>query len=124
MSDRRPFAAFIAAACLALTPVASANPPAPAPSATMPDEADAPVHRTNPTFPREALTQRITGSVVVDIDVDAAGKPLAVRVVESTPTGVFDQAVIDCVTQWRWAPKPVDGVAEPRTIRQKLEFRF
>lgn len=121
MSVRGTLAALAAAATLALT-AAAAGDPAPAPA--LPDEADAPIHRTNPVFPPEALLAGTNGAVVVDIDLDAAGVPVAVRVVESSPPGVFDRAVTDCVKQWRWAPKTVGGVAKPRTIRQKLEFRL
>lgn len=119
MSVRGTLAALATAVMLTFTAAAD-----PATASALPDEADAPIHRTNPVFPREALLARTSGAVVVDIDVDAAGVPVAVRVIESAPPGVFDQAVIDCVAQWRWAPKGAGGVAQARTIRQKIEFRF
>jgi TonB family protein len=45
----------------------------------------------------------------VHYTIDINGVPRDVRVVESTPPGVFDGAALDAVTRWRYRPgKPVE----------------
>ena len=74
----------------AVAPVAPAPPPAlPAPA-----------------YPKEALAQNVSGKVVLEIDVDAKGNPVAVTVVESEPAGVFDASAVAAAKEWKFNPVP------------------
>ncbi len=44
------------------------------------------------------------GSVTLEYTVDTSGETRDVHVVEATPPGVFDQAAINAVKHWRYAP--------------------
>ena len=76
-----------------------------------------------PRYPREALANRISGKVVLAIDVDAQGMPLAVEVEQSEPAGVFDQAAIDAAMKWRFAPERKDGKPVAGRVRVPIEFK-
>jgi TonB family protein len=59
-----------------------------------------------PAYPKEALAQNVSGKVVLEIDVDAKGNPLAVTVVESEPAGVFDASAVAAAKEWKFNPVP------------------
>jgi TonB family protein len=59
-----------------------------------------------PAYPKEALAQNVSGKVVLEIDVDAKGNPVAVAVVESEPAGVFDASAVDAAKAWKFNPVP------------------
>ena len=66
-------------------------------------------------YPAEAKSQGIEGMVVVRYDVMADGRVANVAIVESRPTGVFDDAALDYVASWRFNPATDQGdpVAAP-----------
>jgi protein TonB len=71
-----------------------------------------------PVYPASAQAQGIEGEVVVVYDVTLDGEVTNARVVESTPTGVFDEAALAAVRSWRFKPPLVDGVAQPAFDRR------
>ena len=67
-----------------------------------------------PVYPGEAFARGQSGKVVLEVEVGVDGKPTAVKVVESTPAGVFDAATVAAAWQWQFNPsmensKPVAG---------------
>ena len=70
-----------------------------------------------PEYPREA--NGVSGWVLVECLVSPKGRIQSVRVVESQPAGVFDQAAIDAMKAARF--KPFKS-AEPRLMSQRLLF--
>ncbi|HUG72544.1 MAG TPA: TonB family protein [Steroidobacteraceae bacterium] len=135
----------VAAATSAVAPPAPPVPPAPPappapPSAKSLSPAIAPPVRPSPPappvssaatankmmappFPAGALANRISGKVVMAIDIDARGTPVAVEVEQSQPTGVFDQAAVDAVMKWTFTPEVKDGKQVASRIRVPIEFR-
>jgi TonB family protein len=64
-----------------------------------------PVSREQPDFPREAIAAGVTkGTVKARITVDAAGKVSSVNIIDAQPRRVFDRAVTQALTQWRFNP--------------------
>ena len=63
------------------------------------------LYSINPIYPRAAMPVKQDGWVLLQYDVAAAGVPFNVVVLDSSPQGVFDQASIDALTQWRYARK-------------------
>jgi TonB family protein len=57
----------------------------------------------NPVYPREAMPTKQDGWVLLQYDVSASGVPFNVVVLDSSPQGVFDQASINAIVQWRYA---------------------
>ena len=78
-----------------------------------------------PDYPQNALAQKLSGSVTLEYTVDTRGDPRDLHVVEATPPGVFDQAAINAVKHWRYAPMVVDGSAiEVPGVRARVRFEL
>jgi TonB family protein len=77
-----------------------------------------------PDYPPTALAQRITGDVTLEFTVDTSGEPRDVHVVEATPPGVFDQAAVNAVRHWRYAPVLVNGAAVEVPVKTRMRFEL
>ncbi|HEY6483429.1 MAG TPA: energy transducer TonB [Steroidobacteraceae bacterium] len=75
-----------------------------------------------PDYPTRALTENLTGSVIVEYTVDANGNPRDVHATQGTPPGVFDHAAISAVKRWHYQPAVVDGM--PVEVPMKTSIRF
>jgi TonB family protein len=75
-----------------------------------------------PTYPQKALEEGVSGSVSVNFIVDVKGEPTELRIVDATPSGVFDQAALEAVKYWRYEPFMLEGVRTP--IPDSVVFRF
>jgi protein TonB len=73
------------------------------------DQAPRAVVRTPPEYPYRARQRRIEGSVQVRFLVNVDGTTSQISIVESDPPGIFDQAVIDAVSRWRFEPGRLAG---------------
>lgn len=83
-----------------------------------------PIKRVEPKMPREALLKMTNGRVRVAGTVAADGSVTEVHVVESTPPGVYDDATLHAVKQWKFKPRIVDGVAVARPFEQTITYSF
>ncbi len=98
--------------------------PKPAEPAPAPAPAPAPppvtvVSRTPLEFPRQAAAEGIdAGRVKARVRIDAAGGVLGVQVLESRPPRVFDRAVVQNLSTWRF-----NAGADNRTYEVVLEFK-
>jgi periplasmic protein TonB len=82
-----------------------------------------PLVRINPEYPRRQLVQGIEGWVQVEFAITPAGSVSGVKVVDSEPKGLFDDAATDAVLRWKYNPRVVDGRAvERRGVRVVLRF--
>jgi periplasmic protein TonB len=61
-----------------------------------------PVRKVKPKYPPEAEAQHIQGRVRVRLAVDADGNVTGVETVLSEPPGVFDEAVLEAVRQYKF----------------------
>jgi TonB family protein len=78
-----------------------------------------------PDYPSTAMAQHIAGSVTLEYSVDTRGEPRDIHVVEATPPGVFDQAAVNAVKRWRYAPTVVDGAAvDVPGVRTRVRFEL
>jgi protein TonB len=78
--------------------------------------------RVAPRYPLSARQRGIEGKLVLDVLVDARGNVKAIKVVQSDPAGVFDQAGIDALRAFSFAPATRDDVAVESWVRQVLRF--
>lgn len=83
-----------------------------------------PLLRISPVYPRRALSRRIEGSVDLLVTLRPDGTVEGATVVRSEPPGVFDQAALDSVRQWKFKPKLVDGQPVASRGSQRIEFRM
>ena len=77
-----------------------------------------------PKYPAEAMAQKLTGRVVLLIDVDASGSPTAIVVEEAHPAGVFDAAAVAAAWNWKFSPEIKDGEPVGSRIRVPVDFRM
>jgi TonB family protein len=78
----------------------------------------------NPEYPPNAISNRISGAVILTYTVDTSGAPRDVHVVEATPPGVFDNAAVSAVKRWRYAPMVVNGSAVEVPVRTRVLFEL
>jgi protein TonB len=81
-----------------------------------------PTTRTPPRYPTAARAAGTTGVVVVQIHIDDTGAVDDVRVVESTPPGVFNAAAIESVRSWHFEPATSGGQPMASWVRQTIRF--
>ena len=83
-----------------------------------------PLRAAPPDYPSRALQQRVTGSVTVEFTVDTRGETRDIRVVESTPPQIFDQAAVGAIRHWRYAPMVVNGSAVEVPVKTRVRFEL
>lgn len=71
-------------------------------------------------YPDAARSSRIQGIVILDLTVSAEGAVTETKVLRSIPG--LDDAAIQTVRQWRYAPTLVDGQAVPVRMTVSLKF--
>ncbi|MFN3835616.1 MAG: energy transducer TonB [Glycocaulis sp.] len=67
-----------------------------------------------PEYPRGAERRNLEGQVTVRYNVTPEGEVADVEVVDATPAGVFERAVLRALEQWRYAPagETTEGVEQ------------
>jgi protein TonB len=75
-----------------------------------------------PHYPYMAKRDDITGSITLQFVVTKDGNAVDTTVVQSEPKGVFDQAALRAIEQYRFKPGTKDGKAVE--VRVNLPIRF
>jgi TonB family protein len=75
-----------------------------------------------PTYPMRAVNGKLEGWVDVEFTVAETGKVKDVSVRASSNPGVFEDAAVKAVSQWRY--KPVLRDAKPVPVRSQIRVRF
>lgn len=83
-----------------------------------------PLERIAPQYPRTAAEQRLEGQVVMELTIDADGRVQDVSIVESHPEGLFDDAAMAAMEQWRFEPPVLKDGASTVTAVQTLLFEL
>ena len=79
---------------------------------------------TPPEYPDRALNDRIAGSVTVEYVVDKKGYTKNVRVLESSPPGIFDRSAMDAIRRWRYRPAQYNGQPVEVPVRTHIVFQL
>ena len=90
-----------------------------APPATVVSSNLQPVHVVSPSYPTSALRDGVTGKVDLDFRIGADGSVQDVRVLAARPAGVFEQAAVAAIRQWRFA-----APGTPDSTRYARSFAF
>lgn len=103
------------------TPAPAAEPaPVPAP----PDDRGAePIARVQPAYPAAALRSREEGTVLLRVEVDAQGIPVAVDIESSSRSRELDRAAREAVSQWTFRPAIENGRPVASTVTVPVDFR-
>jgi protein TonB len=81
------------------------------------------LHNVDPIYPEAAKSRRIQGVVVLDATIGASGCVQAVQVVRNVHPSLDAQALA-AVSQWRYTPTLLDGVAVPVIMTITVNFRL
>jgi TonB family protein len=81
-----------------------------------------PLKTVQPNYPMKAVSNKIEGWVDVEFTVAETGKVKDVSVRATSNPGVFDDAALKAVAQWRY--KPVLRDARPVPVRSQIRVRF
>lgn len=74
-------------------------------------------------YPSESREAKVEGSVLVSYDVNEEGLVSNIRVLSSSPTGVFDEAAIQFVRTWRFQPQKRSGIPEAvENVQSRISF--
>lgn len=75
-----------------------------------------------PEYPWSARRRKREGRVLIRLEVDPAGRPLAVSVVESSGDAALDQAAREALTTWRLTPALRAGLPVASTVLVPIRF--
>jgi TonB family protein len=75
-----------------------------------------------PAYPMKAVNGKIEGWVDVEFTVAETGKVKDVSVRATSTPGIFEEAAVKAVSQWRY--KPVLRDAQPVQVRSQIRVRF
>jgi protein TonB len=81
-----------------------------------------PISQASPSYPDLAMRTRASGSVVLDLDIDAEG-----RVVKATPVSgpaMFYSAAVSAALKWRYRPASIGGKNVPSQSRVTMVFNL
>jgi len=73
-------------------------------------------------YPLDAKADGVEGYVTLSVLIGPAGDIQDVRVLESRPSGVFDDVAIEGIRQWRFQPAKYQG--KPVTVWGRQTIRF
>ena len=75
---------------------------------------------TKPKYPKDAYRKKIQGVVLLEFVVDEKGRVADARVLEAVPG--LNQAALDTIESWRFAPATVNGV--PVRVKAQAPVAF
>lgn|GEM_PF-3129290 len=70
------------------------------------------IKKVNPIYPEEAKKKGLEGVVILEAETDPFGNIVRTQILRSVPE--FDQAAIEAVRQWKYAPAIING--KPRGL--------
>ncbi|MBV6415583.1 MAG: hypothetical protein CMLOHMNK_00095 [Steroidobacteraceae bacterium] len=97
---------------------------APAARAAAPPRMPKATRRAPPKYPADAERKGIEGYAIIEFGLTADGHTRDLRVAESSPEGVFDDAALAAVRSWRFEPISADDAARLPHASVRLAFRL
>jgi protein TonB len=80
--------------------------------------------QTRPPYPRRARRLNIEGWIKVNYIVDEHGHVGHVTILDAKPEGVFEQSVLQCVSEWRFKPGTMSGLVVKALVEQTITFKL
>lgn len=88
------------------------------------DQGPRAVVRSPPIYPFRARSMGIEGVVKVRFLVDVTGRAQHITILEATPAGVFENAVIQAVKSWRFEAATLEGRKVATWVVAPLRFNL
>ena len=86
------------------------------------DSPPQPTYQAAMTYPPRARAQGLEGYVDFSVLIGITGEIEQIEIVESSPKGVFDDAAMRGIQQWRFKPAMYKGQAVRAWARQRIRF--
>lgn len=86
------------------------------------DQAPQPVVRVPPMYPYKAREQGIEGAVQIKLLVNSDGSVGQIQIIDARPKGLFEEAVLKSVPQWKFNPGKIDGEAVTAWVVTTIRF--
>lgn len=84
-----------------------------------------PLVKVRPMYPRRARARGQEGYVLVEFTIGVNGHVKDAVVISSSPKGVFDEAALKAVRDFRYRPRSVDGeTVEVTGVQNKIVFKL
>jgi protein TonB len=80
------------------------------------------VKQVKPTYPKKAESNKVQGWVELDFTVAANGAVKDIAVHATDRPGVFENAAISALSQWRYKPVLVDSIPTVQRARTRIRF--
>jgi TonB family protein len=98
------------------------GPPPPADAVRVGGNIQAPVkvRSVEPVYPQLARNAGIQGVIILELHIDREGAVSDARILRSIP--LLDQAALDAVRQWRYAPTLLNGAPVPVIMTATVNF--
>ncbi len=77
---------------------------------------------TQPEYPARAKAKEIEGYVVLSLLINAQGRVETIKVIESSPSGTFDDAAVRAVKGWQFKPAKYEGKSVETWANQTIRF--
>jgi TonB family protein len=78
------------------------------------------LHRVDPTYPMDALRQRIQGQVVLQVRISKDGSVYGAKTIGGEP--ILSQAAVEAVREWRFSPYRMND--KPFDVAAQITFEF
>jgi protein TonB len=88
------------------------------------DEPPRPASRVAMEYPQRARAKGITGHVLFNLLISVTGEVETAQILESVPTGVFDEAALASIRQWKFEPALYKGKSVKVWAKQKISFNL
>ena len=86
------------------------------------DSPPRPTYQAPLSYPKQARARGVEGYVVLSLLISATGEIEKMQVLEASPMGVFDQAALEGVRNWRFEPAQYQGRNVKVWARQRVRF--
>ena len=80
-----------------------------------------PIRRINPVYPEQCKREKIEGTVVLEIKIDAEGNVIDAKVLKSVHPDL-DKAAIKAIKKWKYEPVLKDGKPAPVVFAVTVNF--
>lgn len=90
----------------------------------LPDREARPLTRAAPEYPAAAQRAGEQGTVVLQVDVGADGKPGDVSIAQRSGSRDLDRAALEAVRGWSFEPAIRDGEAVRSSVQVPVEFQL
>jgi len=80
------------------------------------------VKRVMPGYPEKAMRYSRVGYVVVEYNINTNGEVVSPKVVDAMPEGIFNDAAITAIKQWKYEPNFGNVAPDIALARARIRF--